>query len=70
MAGEDELFAMSYPGDYFSSLDSLLCSVPGEVPRTSRRLTRKRPREQPALENGVLMDEPEVNVLSPMQATE
>ena len=60
MADEDDLFALSFPGDAFTSLDSLLCSVPGEVPRTSRRVTRKRPREQLALDNGVLNDVTEV----------
>ena len=69
LADEDELFAMSYPGDSFTALDSLLSSVPGEVPRTSsgsRRLTGKRPRgEQLALDQSVLNDATEVILLDP-----
>ena len=69
LADEDELFAMSYPGDSFTALDSLLSSVPGEVPRTSsgsRRLTGKRPRgDQLALDQSVLNDATEVILLDP-----
>ena len=69
LADEDELFAMSYPGDSFTALDSLLSSVPGEVPRTSsgsRRLTGKRPRgDQLALDQSVLDDATEVILLDP-----
>ena len=48
---------MSLPRGSFTALDSMLCRQPGEVPQAARRVTRKRPYEQLALESGVIGEE-------------